>query len=595
MTVPLERQKNIADVKARVREQLGLGSAALSDQSDFATAAQGGLADTSVQPNELLGINKASTKNPYFRRIQKIVPLCGGSYSTIISTYGHDYLVPQGVRISLTDKLIYVLYGASNPDTTIYVFVWSFTDWENPHDVSYVTCFRCATGTGFSAESIVVRREGGSRYAYLRLADSTIRRYDITTMPADLALLAPSTALLSNAYSQIDFKDGEWVVMQPAVSLGQQTRRGHFARYSSDLTTRKGTVQFNVEDVGPWTQSAFEQSFPKIQGIAIGEGFFALQLGGKFNAGDTATPYQFQGLKLAKANGGIFLEAALDPAKTMGLMASAGLQTPTTIEGEGICIAEDAEIYSLSYYLSSTPTGAPANVAEGIAIFKEFSTDEDAIDFSSAAITFPGFDRSKFSLGHFPRSPQGAFNPITGAAFSTLEQICDYMLSSDAPRFEFYSTTFSSILDPSGAAIPTGIYVQILNANNVTFPVIYHQAAGNSGVIRGGIISGTAGSRTMQMQPWTREGITALADVNGSLTVGTSTRHNTFATLTADRTISLSLVGATAGSVFELRRSGGAFNAIIQNGVGGSTIDTMAANAYSKFVFDGTNWVKFSA
>ncbi|WP_198647618.1 glycosyl hydrolase family 28-related protein [Agrobacterium pusense] len=48
MTVPLERQKNIADVAPRVREQLGLGSAALSDVGDFATAAQGEKADNAL-------------------------------------------------------------------------------------------------------------------------------------------------------------------------------------------------------------------------------------------------------------------------------------------------------------------------------------------------------------------------------------------------------------------------------------------------------------------------------------------------------------------------------------------------------------------
>ncbi|MDH2092267.1 hypothetical protein N5K21_26470, partial [Rhizobium pusense] len=45
MTVPLERQKNIADVAARVREQLGLGSASVEDAAAFATAAQGAKAD----------------------------------------------------------------------------------------------------------------------------------------------------------------------------------------------------------------------------------------------------------------------------------------------------------------------------------------------------------------------------------------------------------------------------------------------------------------------------------------------------------------------------------------------------------------------
>lgn len=53
MTVPLERQKNIADVAARVREQLGLGTAAAKDVEFFASAEQGGKADTALQPYDV--------------------------------------------------------------------------------------------------------------------------------------------------------------------------------------------------------------------------------------------------------------------------------------------------------------------------------------------------------------------------------------------------------------------------------------------------------------------------------------------------------------------------------------------------------------
>lgn len=49
MTVPLERQKNIADVAPHLREELGLGTAAVEDATSFATSAQGGKADSAAQ------------------------------------------------------------------------------------------------------------------------------------------------------------------------------------------------------------------------------------------------------------------------------------------------------------------------------------------------------------------------------------------------------------------------------------------------------------------------------------------------------------------------------------------------------------------
>ncbi|MDH0114020.1 hypothetical protein N7379_05980 [Rhizobium pusense] len=49
MSVPLNRQKNIADVAPRVRNHLGLGSASVEDATAFATAAQGEKADSAAQ------------------------------------------------------------------------------------------------------------------------------------------------------------------------------------------------------------------------------------------------------------------------------------------------------------------------------------------------------------------------------------------------------------------------------------------------------------------------------------------------------------------------------------------------------------------
>lgn len=60
MTVPLERQKNIADVAARLREQLGLGSAAVYNAGDFATATQGEKAESAL-PADMLPIT--ATRN----------------------------------------------------------------------------------------------------------------------------------------------------------------------------------------------------------------------------------------------------------------------------------------------------------------------------------------------------------------------------------------------------------------------------------------------------------------------------------------------------------------------------------------------------
>lgn len=50
--VPIERQVNVATVAARLRQQMGLKDAATKEASEFATAAEGVLATTALQPGE---------------------------------------------------------------------------------------------------------------------------------------------------------------------------------------------------------------------------------------------------------------------------------------------------------------------------------------------------------------------------------------------------------------------------------------------------------------------------------------------------------------------------------------------------------------
>ncbi|QWW74718.1 SGNH/GDSL hydrolase family protein [Agrobacterium pusense] len=139
MTVPLERQKNIADVAARVREQLGLGSAAVSDQSDFATAAQGDKADSALPANELpiyaavvgmpaleipVGINairvngRAAAGDGYGGLY---IDQNNGSNDTFVTADGRTWYRAQDIssdRIRLPDEYLgYVATGALVPTT----------------------------------------------------------------------------------------------------------------------------------------------------------------------------------------------------------------------------------------------------------------------------------------------------------------------------------------------------------------------------------------------------------------------------------------------------------------------------------------------
>ncbi len=128
MTVPLERQKNIADVAPRVRDQLGLGSAAVSNSGDFATAAQGEKADNSAQKEQnLLDLTEPKTAllnlglDAY--PVAKYGTITGGDNSAVINAAinaayaagGGTVILPTGTTtastIILKDKVRLVPSG----------------------------------------------------------------------------------------------------------------------------------------------------------------------------------------------------------------------------------------------------------------------------------------------------------------------------------------------------------------------------------------------------------------------------------------------------------------------------------------------------
>lgn len=70
----------------------------------------------------------------------------------------------------------------------------------------------------------------------------------------------------------------------------------------------------------------------------------------------------------------------------------------TRIEAEGLYIVGD-EIYSL---FVTDGVGSATSKTAGLVIFKEFSTDDDAIDFSPSATVYPTYYREQSEGGVFP-------------------------------------------------------------------------------------------------------------------------------------------------------------------------------------------------
>ena len=91
-------------------------------------------------------------------------------------------------------------------------------------------------------------------------------------------------------------------------------------------------------------------------------------------------------------------------------------------------------------------------------------------------------------------------------------------------------------------------------------------------------------------------GYRARGDADVTLIVGTNAVYqNVTATLTSNRTITLSASYAVAGDLFRIRRTGlGAYTlAVVNGGPSAGTLKTFASATAgcADFVFDGANWV----
>lgn len=128
MTVPLERQKNIADVAPRVRLELGLGSAATEGVDSFATAAQGAKADSAIQAADLAAyatkdeVEGAAAGN-----------IAAATWAQLVATPGTRVGQPGSVSSSDTGTHTDPVVGGTVPNGGEYR--WSGSAWQRTGDI----------------------------------------------------------------------------------------------------------------------------------------------------------------------------------------------------------------------------------------------------------------------------------------------------------------------------------------------------------------------------------------------------------------------------------------------------------------------------
>jgi hypothetical protein len=422
------------------------------------------------------------TKNKQFKKsIFKQLPLRFNDYDSLILRESLDYIYPQSFTIDWDNNEIFVVYnGPTQTDTNKkWIVVFDLPT------ATYKSCFSAGYGLG---EGIVVKTEGADRYLYVKTAGTNLGKFLISVLPLNMTTITPIAEYNVGLYADFNYKNGTWLIEQTSGALGGIVRRTRLAFYD-DSFAKKGEITIDVGNTGAWN-SDYANYITKRQGIALGNGYIIQSMGGFYNKGDAPIPYNYSGTRILDMKGNCIQDGLINPASMIGMLEQNGYPCDR-VESEGIHVSPIGDVYSLVIHQSRNMQESKNT---GIIIFKEFSEEKNAFDFTKIAVNVQGFSPTIYETGVFPRSGDGnMYNPLTGELLNTMDKILNFMLGVDLRFFSFYSTSVS-VYDFSNNIIATGMLVTIYNANNNTFFIEYYTNANTCIRYR---VYGTSGSRTV--------------------------------------------------------------------------------------------------
>lgn len=388
-----------------------------------------------------------------------VFPQRPSQYATILSTYGYSYVYPQAFFIDEVANEIWMSYlsnGGSNS--------WAWIVVRDRDTLAQKACFSAG---GNDPEGLVIAYDGSTRYLYIRASTDTLGRYDVTSLPADLSRLTGDTYTISMR-NTLGYQNGRWYV--ETVTRGAGSFKHAFTIWDENFDTPKGTLRFSLFSQGSTSGYGTDGTLNKRQGFAAGNDMFLGGFGGIYRIdGSPTTPsrYTDQGFKIFNAAGQILAQSMVNADQLLPIVQTI-VPTAQRVENEGAYISGDGGFYTM------TCTSPSDMDSDSVIIWEHFSSHRDAIDVSG--ILAPQIAELDGDLFYPIRQgiPSGSMhNPLTGATFTTLAEITDYMALTNTRETVFYTTSFPGIINPAtGVALPTGSMVRITNRNNLTFDVL---------------------------------------------------------------------------------------------------------------------------
>lgn len=316
-------------------------------------------------------------------------------------------------------------------------------------------------------ESIAIAEVGGVRTLYKNGGSANLVGYNVTTIPTTGSSPSAISTSVTGVGLQLAYSKGRWIIEQSAADVGVQNSRTKWMIFD-DAFTPKGSFYVSKNVIG-WqlATSPYYNYVPKSQGVTLRGDKVIFGLGGSYIPdidGPVSPISSSVGVAECNLDGSIAAYGAVRADKMVAKLVAAGHNCVRT-ESEGISTRPDG---SLSHMIITLRPSSPGWETEGILIF----TEQDSLgdDYSSIAEQYVPFSLPRTYSGVFPRSLGGIFDPLTHTAFTTMDQIIQYMAYLQVPRFSWYSSSVN-ITPLAGIVIPSSALLEIMNANNGTYIV----------------------------------------------------------------------------------------------------------------------------
>lgn len=391
-----------------------------------------------------------------FRNINILnkIPLRFSGYDALVTSSGNTYYYPQGLALDAT--YLYVLYsptGSGDQKRLIVVY--------NRSTSEVVRKFYAGTAGG---ESIHVETVGSSKYLYVKASASTLGKYDITTLPAEMSTKASMATYNVGLMYNFCKNNNDWIIEQDTPTRMPSTTREVFGIYQNNLSTIKRYFTLDPSVSGFWgTDYNFDT--PKRQGIAALDGNLYQVVGGNYYIGNATTPYRNQGVQLISSSGDIAESFTYNPNELASLLTAEG-ETVTRIEHESAFVYQ-GKIYALVVYNFEVPN---TNGSSHRYCLVEYGAPDAKYTVGENTEII----MSRHSDSYMPPVNGKLKNEYTGANINSMQDLVKYMFHTNRTEVIFYSSDVT-INDENGVALAGGITVRVTSAKIGIYWIEYNQ------------------------------------------------------------------------------------------------------------------------